>query len=81
MFEKKVSLKTFELCKEYYKITQSLDCDVDLKSDRYVIDAKSLLGIFSLDISKQFICVVHTDNKEVADNYFAELKKIGVLVE
>lgn len=37
----------------------TLDGDYDLSSGRYVIDAKSILGIFSLDLSKKILLTVH----------------------
>ena len=43
-------------------------CDFDLISGRYVIDAKSIMGIFSLDISKPIQLDIHvTDESEAAD--------------
>ena len=35
------------------------DCDFDLVSGRYVIDAKSIMGIFSLDLSKPIDLNIH----------------------
>ena len=37
------------------------DFDFDLISGRYVIDAKSIMGIFSLDLSKPIDLTIHTD--------------------
>ena len=37
------------------------DCDFDLVSGRYVIDAKSIMGIFSLDLSKAIDLNIHAD--------------------
>ena len=45
------------------------DCDFDLISGRYVIDAKSIMGIFSLDISKPIELDIHEEDE-------AEAKKI-----
>lgn len=38
----------------------TLDGDFDLGCGRYVIDAKSIMGIFSLDLSKELLFVVHS---------------------
>ena len=43
-----------------YAITQ-FDYDFDLISGRYVIDAKSIMGIFSLDLSKPIELAIHTE--------------------
>ena len=38
--------------------------DIDLRSGRYVVDAKSLLGIFSIDLSKPITMTIYSDNCE-----------------
>ena len=54
--------------------TMALRCkvDLDIKSDRYTIDAKSLMGIFSIDLTNTLTLVVHTDDESV----FEEVKQI-----
>ena len=42
------------------------DCDFDLISGRYVIDAKSIMGIFSLDISKPIELDIHVNDESEA---------------
>ena len=42
---------------------QSLDYDFDLVSGRYVIDAKSIMGIFSLDLSKPIDLNIHAEDE------------------
>ncbi|MEG0894935.1 MAG: HPr family phosphocarrier protein, partial [Oscillospiraceae bacterium] len=51
------------------------DFDVDLISGRYAIDAKSIMGIFSLDISKPIQLDAHSDHP---DTFFEEIKKFIV---
>ena len=50
---------------------QKYDFDVDLLSGRYAVDAKSIMGIFSLDLSKEITMEVHSD--DCAD-FLAEIK-------
>ena len=40
------------------------DYDIDLVSGRYAIDAKSIMGIFSLDLSKPIKLQAHTEDPE-----------------
>lgn len=47
-----VLIDTMEKVKGFVQITSQFDSDIDLVGGRYVIDAKSILGIFSLDITK-----------------------------
>lgn len=47
-----VSLKSIGDVKAFVNTVSKYDFDVDLTSGRYVVDAKSIMGIFSLDLSK-----------------------------
>ena len=56
-----VSLNSIDKIKSFVNSITQFDFDFDLISGRYVIDAKSIMGIFSLDISKPIDLIVHTD--------------------
>ena len=60
--------------KEFVKIVQDYPYEIDLKSDKYVVDAKSILGIFSLDLSKPLVVEIHSDN---CDDLVEALKKFA----
>ena len=57
----KISLNSIDKVKAFVNDLAKFDCDFDLQSGRYVIDAKSIMGIFSLDLSKPIECVIHAD--------------------
>ncbi len=50
-----------------------MSCDVDLVSGRYIIDAKSIMGIFSLDFAKPITVEIHGTDEE-ADRFIAKIK-------
>ena len=50
-----------------------MPCDIDLVSGRYIIDAKSIMGIFSLDFAKPITVEVHGTDEE-ADRFFSKIK-------
>ena len=54
MYEKRVNLNSVDKVKNFVNVVNKIDCDCDLIAEnrRYVIDAKSIMGIFSLDLSK-----------------------------
>lgn len=54
-----VTLNTIDKVKGFVNIVALLDGDIDLGSDRYVVDAKSIMGIFSLDLSKPLKLKIH----------------------
>ena len=51
----KISLNSIDKVKAFVNEISKFDCDFDLVSGRYVIDAKSIMGIFSLDLSLSLI--------------------------
>ena len=57
-----ISLNSIDKVKSYVNDITKFDYDVDLVSGRYVIDAKSIMGIFSLDISKQIDLNIHAED-------------------
>ena len=56
-----ISLNSIEKVKNFVNTISRFDCDFDLVSGRYVIDAKSIMGIFSLDLSKPIDLNIHSD--------------------
>ena len=59
----KISLNTIDKVKTFVNDINRFNAEFDLVSGRYVIDAKSIMGIFSLDISKPIDLNIHnTDN-------------------
>ena len=55
-----ISLNTIDKVKSFVNALTKFDCDFDLVSGRYVIDAKSIMGIFSLDLSKPIDLNIHS---------------------
>ena len=57
-----IQLNTVEKVKAFVNTISTLDGEFDLGSDRYVVDAKSIMGIFSLDLSKPLRLDIHDDS-------------------
>ena len=56
-----ISLNSIGKVKSFVNAINQFEYDFDLISGRYVIDAKSIMGIFSLDLSKPIDLSIHTD--------------------
>ena len=56
-----ISLNSIDKVKSFVNDITKFDNDFDLVSGRYVIDAKSIMGIFSLDLSKPIELNIHAD--------------------
>ena len=64
-----ISLNSIDKVKSFVNAITQFDYDFDLISGRYVIDAKSIMGIFSLDLSKPIDLNIHVEENidEVLD--------------
>lgn len=60
----KISLNSIDKAKSFVNDITKYDYDFDLVSGRYVIDAKSIMGIFSLDLSKDIDLNIHAEGEE-----------------
>ncbi len=68
----KISLEMAQRVKEFVNITQNYPFEILLKSGKYVVDAKSILGIFSLDLSQPIVVEIY---EEECDALLNDLKK------
>ena len=57
----RISLNSIDKVKSFVNDISRFDSDFDLVSGRYVIDAKSIMGIFSLDLSRPIDLSIHTE--------------------
>lgn len=75
MKEIKIKLSSVQDIREFVNVVILADYDVDLVQGRYVIDAKSIMGIFSLDLLSPITLIAHSDNTAVL---FEKLTKFTV---
>lgn len=61
MFERTIMLKDFEAVKKFVDIANTKDYDIELLSGKYIVNAKSIMGVFSLDLTKPIVMAAHTD--------------------
>ena len=59
----KISLNSIDAVKSFVNTVSKYESDFDLVSGRYVIDAKSIMGIFSLDLSKPIELNIHSEDQ------------------
>lgn len=58
----KIRLNSIDIVKKFVKITSSYESDIDVIADRAVIDGKSILGLFSLDLTQDMRVRIVTDD-------------------
>lgn len=74
MLEKKIQLKAFSEVKEFVKAAEKCEYDVDVFYNRVVVDAKSILGVMSMDLTRPLTVKYHVEDQdcfEQALNKFA----------
>jgi phosphotransferase system HPr-like phosphotransfer protein len=67
-----IRLSTIADVRDFVNIVSKSDVDIDLQSGRYVVDVKSIMGIFSLDLLSPITLTAHSDE---TDELMAELDR------
>ena len=70
-----ILLRDIQSIREFVQLVITLDYDVDLMQGRYIVDAKSIMGIFALDINSPIKVVANTND---ASPFFAAIDKFVV---
>ena len=73
----KIKLK-YEDLKEFIKITTSFESNIDMIKGRYVVDAKSIMGIMSLDFTQPTMVVIHSVNEDEIVRFYDEMKRFAI---
>ena len=67
-----VKIVSMQDADKFNKICSKFDCDMDLQSGKYYVDAKSIMGIFSLDLSKPLVLNADTDDEKLVRDTLAD---------
>ncbi|MBR5453151.1 MAG: HPr family phosphocarrier protein [Clostridia bacterium] len=70
-----IKLSTIEDVRSFVNIVTAYPGEIDLSSGRYIVDAKSIMGIFSLDLMNPIELTAHGDD---TDALFKEIEKFIV---
>ena len=69
MVEKQIKLESIEDVKEFVSAVTVAPFDADLTADRFVVDAKSILGIFSLNLANIITLQIHAEEGPEVDKF------------
>ncbi len=61
--------------KDFVKKANECDFDIDLSLGKYTVDAKSIMGIFSLDLSRELELTIHSDSADFLDKIAEHIVK------
>ena len=74
----KVKLDTIEKVKEFVKIVSNYNEEILVSCGKYIVDAKSILGVFSLNLSDDLSLSILTDDNKVRDKLHNDIQKFIV---
>ncbi|MBD5103490.1 MAG: HPr family phosphocarrier protein [Ruminococcaceae bacterium] len=73
----KIKLATIDDVKNFVSITTTFNCEVDVVSNRYVVDAKSIMGLFSLDLTKPLTLKINSSDEAVKKQIMERLNQFA----
>ena len=75
---KKFKIETFEKAKKFNKIAEEVESDILVHSGRFIIDGKSLMGLFSLDLSNELKLEIIEKKEGEKDYFIKKVNEIGI---
>lgn len=78
MSEFYIKVDSVDKVKDFVKVTNKIVPDMDLIVGRYIIDAKSIMGIFSVDLTRKICLKIHSDNEKECTEIRKKLEKFIV---
>ncbi len=75
VFKKNIVLKPTQV-QDFVREATKCDFDVDIYYNRYVVDAKSILGVFNLDLTKT-LTVEYNGSNQQFEQYLNGLASVG----
>lgn len=72
----KIIIDDITKVKEFNNLTFKFPCDIDVVSSRYIVDGKSLMGLFSLDLSKPVDVRFDNEYEDLARVYFSKFEVV-----
>jgi len=64
-----INLNDVEMVKQFVDDMRQLPCDIDVIRGHYVIDAKSIMGIFSLSLDQPVTVKIHSEDEETIKKF------------
>lgn len=76
MVKKTIKLNSIDNIRKFVTASNRQPFEIDILSGRFAIDGKSIMGIFSLDISKNILMQIHADTEAECSAFLEELGNI-----
>ncbi len=73
MTEKKIKMNSIDDVKLFVSAATKASFNIELKADEYVVDAKSILGIFSLNLANVITLQMHADDAAAEEEFLQDI--------
>lgn len=73
-----INLNKFENIIKFAEIARKFDSDIDVYSGRYIVNAKSVMGLYTLDLSKNIEVKLFTDDDNLIEEFKQNIKEFIV---
>lgn len=73
-----IEIKTIENVKKFVAIANKFKDPVDVKQGRYVVDGKSIMALFSLDVSKPMWVEIKSKNPNIIIKFYDEMEEFTI---
>lgn len=77
----KIKFETFEKVNQFIRVITNYESDIDLVSGRYVVNAKSAMGVYSLDLSKELELNIYEKVEGETERLVQALREFCVIAE
>ena len=64
-----VLLNTLEKVKHFVEQMSTFECDIDVLYRRYILDAKSIMSILSVDLTQPLKVIIHSDDEDELERF------------
>ena len=65
-----IKLNSIEKVKDFVNQVYTFECDVDVLYRRYILDAKSIMALLSVDLTESLKVMIHTDDYDELKRFF-----------
>lgn len=70
-----VLLNTIDKVKRFINITNSFGCDVDVIQGRYTVDGRSIMGVFSLNLTDTVTVEIESDEENIVNDFVKKMEE------
>lgn len=70
-----VLLNTIDKVKRFTTITNNFDCEIDVIQGKYIVDGRSIMGIFSLNLTETVTVEIESDDEKEIDRFLEKMEE------